>query len=321
MNALNALKPGDKRRLFEQKRRALQDELKQQDWEGPVDHQEPYADYQEEEEEANYQATGYQTNASPDETMSYQRYQETDQEAAPTDNLQRRQPFAPPRDSHGDTTSRGRSILPTSTRTDEDVGDMRRSLEELITRTLVAEGAPYTNREALLNENDPYALIHWGKALSQHAKEMRRLFLRQRKVEDHKGTKEPLGEGENQLVIVYINFHASAIDKFLLASLHDPSKSFREVQPAALASPRGSSSNGQAPFPSMMLASEWGLASLRYGNALERQVRTSLGEYGPVLTAMWIRTTVEALILSSVTRLSFGRASFKRIVVENGQEW
>jgi hypothetical protein len=74
VNALNALKPGDKRRLFEQKRRALQDELKQQDWEGPVDHQEPYADYQEEEEEANYQATGYQTNASPDETMSYQRY-------------------------------------------------------------------------------------------------------------------------------------------------------------------------------------------------------------------------------------------------------
>ena len=150
-------------------------------------------------------------------------------------------------------------------------GDLRKPLEELIEQTL-AENPIYETREALLNEEDPHALIFWGKTISAHAKRMKSHFLRKRK---DKTDEESFQWSSNQIVMVYINFHASSIDKFLLASVLDPSKSFNEVQPAALASLSSSRSRkDKSRFPTMQLCYEWGLASLRYGKALENQVRS-----------------------------------------------
>lgn len=146
-------------------------------------------------------------------------------------------------------------------------GDLRKPIEELIEQTL-AENPIYDSREALLNEEDPHALIFWGKTISTHAKRMKAHFLRKRKQD--KSDEESFQWSSNQIVMVYINFHSSAIDKFLLASTLDPTNSFIDINPTSLVSSSTKRKKGNL-FPTMELCFEWGLASLRYGKALENQ--------------------------------------------------
>ena len=121
-----------------------------------------------------------------------------------------------------------------------------------------------------MNEDDPHALIFWGKTISAHAKKMKAHFLRKRK---DKSNEADFQWSSNQIIMVYINFHSSAIDKFLLASTLDPSNSFVDINPTSIidGKVKQKREKGQVRFPLMELCYEWGLASLRYGKALENQ--------------------------------------------------
>ena len=79
----------------------------------------------------------------------------------------------------------------------------------------------------------------------------------------------------NQIELVYIHFHATSIQKFELCSNLDPLNSFENNwDPTAyLPLTSGKGKKNRSKFPYMELCYEWGLASLRYGKALEMQVR------------------------------------------------
>ena len=147
-------------------------------------------------------------------------------------------------------------------------GDMRAPLDALIEQTL-SENPIYNTRDTLLSEDDPHALIFWGKTISVTAKKLKKTILAPR-MDSHT---DAAHTSTHPIMVVFINFHAAAIDKFLLASVLDPADSFRDVQPAALASltpPK--KGNSKQNFPTLPLCYEWGLASLRYGKVLEEQV-------------------------------------------------
>lgn len=151
-------------------------------------------------------------------------------------------------------------------------GELRNPIEELIEQT-IKESPIYNTRESLLNTEDPSALVFWAKTISSHAKKMKQYYLRKKKEQekDKEQLHEPFGWNSNQIVIVFINFHATAIEKFELASKLDQTRSFREIEPIALASPTTSAHRSKK-FPTLELAYEWGIAALRYGKALEKQV-------------------------------------------------
>lgn len=147
-------------------------------------------------------------------------------------------------------------------------GDMRKPIEELIEQT-IRESPIYNTREALLNEQDPNAILYWAKTISAHAKRMKSFYTRKRK---DKST-EDFSWNSNQVVVVFINFHANAIEKFEQLAAMDPHQSFSDIDPNALAGPvtRRKRKKGEPKFPTAELCYEWGLASLRYGKALETQ--------------------------------------------------